>query len=124
MKLLIADDDRMTRFSLTAYLREKNIEVAEACDGLEAVERLRSEDFDVLLLDLRMPGLTGYQVLSWLEVFDPECRIRVIVLSGFICEPAELERHPHVVAVQEKPLYVEDLLKILARCDVPARMTA
>ena len=57
--VLVADDNAANRVLLRTILQAFNIEVAEACDGGEAVDLADRRDFDLILMDLRMPGLDG-----------------------------------------------------------------
>ena len=67
-RILVVDDNDDNRYTLTLYLELEgyaDIQIAE--DGEEAIARLDKEDFDVVLLDVMMPKVDGYQVLSWLK---------------------------------------------------------
>ncbi len=81
-RILVADDDPLNRDVLTRLLTLQGHRVSEAADGEEALRRLDEEPFDVLLLDILMPGLNGFEVLRRLG--DPErpCRPAVIVISA------------------------------------------
>ena len=62
-KILIVDDEAPTREALLRYLR-RNFTVKGAADGAEAIEYIRSEEFDLVLTDLRMPRADGMSVLE------------------------------------------------------------
>ena len=67
-RILVVDDNDDNRYTLTLYLELEgyaDIQIAE--DGEQAIARLDKEDFDVVLLDVMMPKVDGYQVLSWLK---------------------------------------------------------
>src|SRR3954447_12795415 len=67
-RILVVDDNDDNRYTLTVYLELEgyaDIQIAE--DGEQAIARLDKEDFDVVLLDVMMPRVDGYQVLSWLK---------------------------------------------------------
>ena len=67
-RILVVDDNDDNRYTLTLYLELEgyaDIQIAE--DGAEAIARLDKEGFDVVLLDVMMPKVDGYQVLSWLK---------------------------------------------------------
>lgn len=61
-KILIADDEAEIRDVLRLYLEKDGYEVAEASDGVEAMEKLRKEKPDLVILDIMMPGLDGYRL--------------------------------------------------------------
>jgi CheY-like chemotaxis protein len=116
MKVLVADDDVLVRYTLHRILTDAGHEADEARDGRTVLESLKGDAPEVLVLDLVMPGMTGYEILRWLKTHDPERRIAVIVLSAFVAELGELEAHPHVVAVLQKPIYVNQLFEALRLC--------
>jgi len=80
IKILIAEDDKNLREVLVAKLSAENHDVAEAVDGQKALELLQKNEYDVLLLDLNMPVLSGIEVLQKMEYF--EIPTEVIILTG------------------------------------------
>jgi adenylate cyclase len=80
--VLIADDDPVNREVLRRLLTHLGHGVAEAADGHEALRLLGERRFDVLLLDILMPGLNGFQVLERLREGTPLRRPSVIVISA------------------------------------------
>jgi NarL family two-component system response regulator LiaR len=83
IRVLIADDHAVVRVGLRALLAsEPGFEViGEAADGLAAIEQVRALRPDVLLLDLRMPGKNGLQVIE--ELDDTTPAVRILVLTSF-----------------------------------------
>ena len=81
IRVVIADDHTILREGLRQLLAaEPDIEVvAEAADGHEVLARVRSADFDVLLLDLSMPGKSGVELIK--QVKSEKAKLRVLVLS-------------------------------------------
>jgi DNA-binding NtrC family response regulator len=80
-RLLLVDDDRTFRLSTAALLRQDGHEVIEAADGGAAVETLKAEPFDLILLDLRMPGLDGIGLVEVLRTWGHDTPI--LMISGF-----------------------------------------
>jgi class 3 adenylate cyclase len=81
-RLLVADDNKVNRLLLTRSLEVQGHRVANAENGRVALDKLRSEVFDLLLLDMEMPELDGFQVLEQMMV-DAKLRdIPVIVTSS------------------------------------------
>lgn len=81
-RLLVVDDNKVNRLLLARGLREQGHQVEFAENGREALDRLRAEPFDLILLDIIMPELDGYQVLEELTT-DPDLRnIPAIVISA------------------------------------------
>lgn len=80
--ILVVDDNRMNRLKLLRSLEQQGHRVDVAEDGQQALEMLRKQWFDVVLLDLIMPGMDGYQVLERIKG-DTELRdLPVIVISA------------------------------------------
>ena len=80
--VLIVDDDPDYRKLLQGRLEHADFTTAEACDGSEAVEILKVESYDVILLDLNMPNMGGYEVLQWIQGNANTQDINVIVLTA------------------------------------------
>lgn len=63
-KILLVDDDINNLTALAGFLRTQGYQIAEACDGSEAVELLNKDDFDLILSDVMMPRMDGLQLLE------------------------------------------------------------
>ncbi len=81
-RVLLAEDDRFLRRAAEARLRRHGLEVLTAADGEEALRVARTEPLDLVLLDVVMPKLQGFEVLKALKQDDATARIPVIVLSN------------------------------------------
>lgn len=81
-RILVVDDNRVNRLKLSLSLEQQGHAVALAEDGQQALDILQAQPFDVVLLDIIMPGLDGYQVLERVKG-DPKLRdIPIIVISA------------------------------------------
>jgi len=79
-KVLIVDDEDRFRLTLRKILEANGYTVDEAADGYEALEKVKEFKFDVILLDVKMPGMHGVEVLTKLKKTDPIPE--VIILTG------------------------------------------
>jgi phosphoserine phosphatase RsbU/P len=81
--LLIVDDNEDNRYTLSRRLaRDGYTDVAAASNGREALQLLRSRPFDLLLLDIMMPGMNGYEVLEQLKASTELRHLPVIMISA------------------------------------------
>lgn len=81
-RILVVDDDALNRVLLSTSLQDAGYLVGLAEDGLQALDALRSQPFDVVLLDLIMPEMDGYQVLEHLKADSSLRHIPVVVISA------------------------------------------
>jgi DNA-binding response OmpR family regulator len=81
-KVLVADDEEVIRKFLRIHLDKWGYKVKEAGDGAEVLEQLDNEDFDFILLDIRMPKKDGWQVLEEIRSNPKTKNIPVIVLTA------------------------------------------
>jgi DNA-binding NtrC family response regulator len=86
IRILIADDEVEYTQSLARVLRRRGLDVEIVADGLSALQTLADKEFDVVVLDLRMPGLDGLATLQ--QIRSRDALTPVLLLSG----NADLER--------------------------------
>lgn len=79
-RLLLVDDSDTERSALGLLLRRRDYEVDEAADGNAALLLLKKRGYDLLLLDLQLPGVDGFEILAFVHKSLPD--LPVIVLSG------------------------------------------
>jgi CheY-like chemotaxis protein len=79
-RVLIVDDDAATRRLYGAFLRSKGIEVHEAESGIEAVQKVEASSFDLVLMDLDMPGIDGWMAISLIRARLP--LLPMVILTG------------------------------------------
>ncbi len=108
MRVLLVDDEALIRWSLSQALTALGHEVTQAKCGNEALAVLQAEEFDLLLTDLKLPGVDGFKVIEAARATRPD--IPVIMMSAH----GNREAHERVSALQvnyflEKPLIVEDV---------------
>ncbi len=89
MRVLIADDEKGIRESIVEYLTIDGFEVRTAENGLSALRLLSEEVFDVLVMDLKMPGADGLEVLRRLEKEDLKLPVIMISAYGDVADAVE-----------------------------------
>jgi len=81
-RLLIVDDDETNRHLLCTYLRKSGYEALGAVDGNTALEALQTAEFDLVLLDMMMPGMTGMETLSIIRQSFTQNQLPVIMATA------------------------------------------
>jgi DNA-binding NtrC family response regulator len=98
-RILVVDDEEALRTVLGAELEGEGYRVSSAGDGDEAINILRTQYFDLILLDIKMPKVDGFEVLKFVKENHPTSK--VIMLTGF----ADLKN-----AIESKKLGAEDFV--------------
>ena len=115
--ILVVDDDKGVREGVRALLESEGYAVATASDGAEAIEKLRGGGVRLVLLDLAMPGLDGWQFLARRESEAGFPRAPVVLLSGL----PFIRDAPGVADFIRKPIDSDRLLDCVHRlCGEPA----
>mgnify|MGYP005862410277 CR=1 FL=1 len=80
-RLLVVDDETNIRIALNAWFTMHGFEVDQASDGLEAVKKCEENEYDVITMDMEMPGMKGADATALIRGIYPE--IPIVVLTGF-----------------------------------------
>jgi len=108
-RVLIVDDEESMRYFLTRALKRKGFDVTAVASGEEAVEDLTATERDVVLLDLRLPGMDGIEVLRRAKEIRPA--VAVIMMSGYGTVDRALEAMRLGASdFVAKPLKIEEVL--------------
>lgn len=97
--ILVVDDEDALRIVLSAELNSEGYNVRTAADGMEALTELGKANFDLVLLDIKMPNMNGFEVLKVIK--EKYSGTKVIMLTGF----ADLKN-----AIESKKLGAEDFV--------------
>ena len=98
-RILVVDDEEALRTVLSSELKGEGYDVDTAADGDEAISVVQNKKFDLLLLDIKMPKVDGFEVFKFVKKSFPS--IKVIMLTGF----ADLKN-----AIESKKLGAEDFV--------------
>lgn len=122
-RILLVDDDEDMRSLLADVLGDEGYDVIQAANGAEALVLLHREMFSVMLLDKRMPGLSGMDLLPGLRVICPETPVIVITAFGDAHTVAE-GTEKGAFGVLFKPFRMDDLRAMLDRARAQRRSPA
>jgi len=121
-RVLIVDDDASVRLVCAINLKAEGLHVLEAADGLDALEQARRERPDLVLTDVTMPGLDGFQLAERLGGDERTHGVPVIFLSGEVGQAnAQRARALGAVAYLAKPFDPRALAAFVAHELVAAR---
>ncbi len=111
-KILIVEDEAVVRESVRDWLAEDGYDVECVETGEEALERIKAEEFGIVVLDLRLPGIDGLQVFEQAKELKPETK-GVIITAYPSKETLEKAKGLGLLEYLPKPFKVEDLEKII-----------
>ena len=114
-KALIVEDDPHTRKLLGRLIESQDCKVDEAGDGLKAIEMLSKNDYDLVLLDIVLPKLSGTAVMDHLHETNPAMLERVIVVTGLNVEDIR-KLFPTVCHALSKPVIPNRLMDSIHKC--------
>lgn len=114
-RLLIVDDERVVCDALARHLRSAGFETLVAYSGVTALEILREAVFDAALIDIRMPRVTGFQVLEELKRGNPEAK--AIMMTAY----ADISSAVNSIAqgaedIISKPIDIDEVVSTVRRC--------
>ncbi len=109
-KFLITDDEEYNRVVLRGILQKWGVEFEEACDGMEAIKKVKENFFDLILMDIRMPIMDGWETSRKILELTPKTNIIALTAA---CSPTEIElcKESGISSIVPKPFYEKDLLE-------------
>ncbi len=117
MNILVVDDEIGTRESLRMILKP-TYRVYCVGNGYEAIRMVQQTKMDVILLDLRMPGISGIDTLKEIKGIDPDARVIIITAYGTPESSADATQHG-VFDYVLKPFNVPEILSRIKRASQP-----
>ena len=111
-RVLLVEDDRLNLRALTIYLKLSGLWVEQAYDGFEALRKLARKRYDVVVSDLRMPGLNGIDLAK--RIHNRLQRIPIVLITGDPALPTMQAIHEAgVLDLLTKPFMPAELVKII-----------
>lgn len=113
--ILIVDDDEGVRELLDITIKTEGFKTEKAPTGKDAIEKIKQKDYDLIILDLMLPGYGGFEILRELQI-EGKTSIPVIVITGRYMDRSTKEMikmEPNVVEFIEKPIKINLLISII-----------
>ena len=111
-KVLIVDDEEDILWGLSEELSRNGIDVDTASNGQEAFEKIKENDYDFLITDIRMPGMSGSELLLKSKNLRPD--LKVVVMTAYGSDELKQEVLSHgAISYLEKPFDFEQLLELI-----------
>ncbi|MBC7357427.1 Response regulator receiver domain-containing protein [Desulfacinum infernum DSM 9756] len=107
-RILIIEDDEGLRDLLENFLEETGYQVVKAADGLEGMDAIEREQFDLIVVDVMLPYVSGIGLLKIVKKRNPQ--LPIICITGYGNSPEELAEREHADRVLPKPFDLTDLL--------------
>ncbi|HET7315704.1 response regulator [Salinisphaera sp.] len=114
-RVLLVDDDMRNTFALSRMLRGRGVEVVMAADGFKALDRLaEADDLDLVLMDIMMPGMDGYETMRRIRAGSDHPRVPIIALTAkAMSDDREACLAAGADAYLSKPLDVDRLIECM-----------
>jgi DNA-binding response OmpR family regulator len=109
--ILLIEDDDLLRKTMKQFVEESGYVVLEAKDGLEGIEMINKETFDLIITDVVLPHVSGIGVIKMAKTRRPE--IPIICITGYGYFPEKLAEEEHADKVLHKPFAFKELTEAI-----------
>ncbi len=110
LRVLVVDDEEELVFALIERLRLRGIEAEGVVSGVHALRKIEQEAFDVVVLDVKMPGLSGMETMRWIKQEHPQTQV-ILVTGHGAANDARDSIAEGVFDYLVKPVPIQQLLK-------------
>lgn len=112
--ILIVDDEQDTREMLTSGLRRRGYMASSVASGEEAIEEIKKNKYEIVILDIKLPGIDGIQALEEIKKLKPE--IEAIMITGYSSiEAAIVSMKKNAYDYMEKPISIDKIVLIIEK---------
>jgi CheY-like chemotaxis protein len=112
-RIMVIDDDQTIREVLRDYLQELGYQVLLASDGLEGMDKIKQERYDLIVLDIRMPYVSGIGLVKIAREINPD--IPVICMTGYGISPEKIAAEEDVNLILSKPFELKTLSQAISK---------
>ncbi len=111
--ILVVDDNIDTRELLHLYLKKAGYTIFVAADGGEGLYRAKTDDPDLIITDITMPNLDGYEMIRELRAMEKFADTPIIALTAYGEEQLEAAREAGATDARSKPMNMEELIELV-----------
>ena len=115
-RILVADDDHSIRSLVATIVRREGLQVDAVADGGEAIDKIKEHQYAVILLDLMMPRVDGFEVIDYLSANPPGNKPVVLVITAYADQKFKQVNSDIVSGIIRKPFEVADLGNLIRLC--------
>ncbi len=112
-RILVIEDDEGLRELLSSFLQETGYTVVQAADGLEGMECIEREPFDLIIVDIMLPYVSGIGLVKIVKDRNPD--LPIICITGYGDSPEKLAEEEHADCVLAKPFDLRELATAMNR---------
>ena len=116
MKILIVDDDKQTTSMLSKFFNYKGYQIVVSNDAMEGLIHIKKEKYDVILLDINMPVISGINIIQILAAGGKLKDKNIFIFSGVDCHNSQVKdllRRDGVNGFLKKPIELDELLTVI-----------
>ncbi|MBI4974926.1 MAG: response regulator [Candidatus Omnitrophica bacterium] len=114
LKALIVDDEKVVRDFLARFLKLEGVESVQAKDASQAIKATQAEKFDMIFLDIRIPGINGLELFRMLKKIDTGCKY--IMMTGYaVDDMLKTAEEEGAIVSLKKPFEMEEIEQIIER---------
>lgn len=113
-QILVIDDDKSVREMFQHVLQDESFEVDTCETGVEGLEKLKADNYDLVLLDLKMPAMNGIQTLREIRKINKELDVLIVTAfhEDFFCELQSLIQDGYSFELMRKPLNRTQIIQV------------
>ncbi|MFH1231518.1 MAG: formate dehydrogenase accessory protein FdhE, partial [Planctomycetota bacterium] len=119
-RILVVDDEEIVRDSVSEWLKSNHYYVEYACDGHEAINKVRNSRFDTAVVDMKMPDIDGLEVTRQIKNLAPQTVVIMITAYGTVENAVEAMKLG-VSDYLQKPFNPDELINVIEKNMVPAK---
>jgi DNA-binding NtrC family response regulator len=121
-KILVVDDEHSILLSLSYALRAERVEVITCNEIEQAEEALQNSQFDLVIADIRMSGVSGIEGLELLTYIKQRYNAEVVIMTGYGTDEIEAEAYRRgALKYFKKPVDIKELLHLAASLGIPTK---